>query len=1201
MTHTDTMVQMINSLITTVNSIVKDFANEQTTFTQNVTTIKAKHSQDLDSVEQQLNSQLSLLKNQRDSAVMRYQQQIDTIKQTEAELENLFSRKRVDFNKLSQPSKQYDRGDAEQLIEEVSKSGFWAWVMRLITGRSKESVAGELYLRIDNAVKHLKNQIQATENNFANACVKQNRNRDHQSTQLDQICNQEISREQKRHDQANMALTTRQKQFENSKALIDLESIISQTLSNLHGTRDSWNKFHQSTQLPKEVLFGRILYPINIPHPSPKHLEMLRKIPNYVESKNSIALPYIIGENHSNLIYCDCSTSTEIAAEIYRYHILRQVKYMPMHSFRTIITDPVNRGRALGSLMHLTSQNQGCGICEYHLSNRDISDMLDKLTKHVDAICRKLTSVNCVNIDEYNSRLAKDRIPYTTLIIHDYPLGLDSQSLDQLRVIIEQAKQCGISLFISHKQNDKLENNALKLIQNYASKFIIINFNNGQLMIQDPQYKDRMPYLPIDIQVSNNYLNEVNKAYMYVKPIDNRFPTFFPQDKMPVQRQTVKGLDLPFAIDSKGQLIELSIGYDSSAYGFICGGVGSGKTVLLHTLITSSILHYSPEELQLWLVDYKKVFDFYTLHCPKQVKYVITDKSDEISYSVIDEIDEEISRRQQLFNAPGVFVEDFEVYRKKYKLPKVLVIIDEFHRMSQALEDDPEYKEKFENIFHEARSHGIVLLLCDQFITGLKGLSDNAKKLISVRISMRQADKSDIEECLNIRSGQLDETTRGLIENLISAVEGTFIYKHETSTGVAGAFFKKVELISGRGLYLDKGGTERVNYIELANKNNKNTAYKSEFYTGIVRYPFDKKTIQQYEQSYAVVDNQIERFYIGSPLGIKKCFPIDIKCQIGEDIMLIGKNKELQFSIIYSIIACAIRYQYKVIVLIPRTSSLFKDNRGFFESIPGAELYTSFPEICHFVGQKANELKNNFASEDFFDQEQDAIGEKTFVLWLEADIILEMMEASNYTQTQAWSGVLSTDTRNESYPPPQPKSTTIARLSLSEKKVRNNGANTITSQEKQSKIAAENDSPSQTALDSLEQVIAQRLKALDGQDVKNEMNGTIPESFMGLSTSTMTGYNATQDSGLLLANGYKLNMHALFVMDNAVHLRTMRYIKLDGTFNHRIALPMSPDEASSFMAQTRVIKTYNDNGNTECAFYSYNGGREKVFRPYYVK
>ena len=37
----------------------------------------------------------------------------------------------------------------------------------------------------------------------------------------------------------------------------------------------------------------------------------------------------------------------------------------------------------------------------------------------------------------------------------------------------------------------------------------------------------------------------------------------------------------------------------------LCGGVGSGKTNLLKCLITSLSLNYSPEDLEMWLVDMK--------------------------------------------------------------------------------------------------------------------------------------------------------------------------------------------------------------------------------------------------------------------------------------------------------------------------------------------------------------------------------------------------------------------------------------------------------------------------------------------------------------------------------------------------------------------------------------------------------------------
>ena len=132
----------------------------------------------------------------------------------------------------------------------------------------------------------------------------------------------------------------------------------------------------------------------------------------------------------------------------------------------------------------------------------------------------------------------------------------------------------------------------------------------------------------------------------------------------------------------------------SFCYGFLSGGVGSGKSTMLHMLITNSAMYYHPSDLEIWLIDYKvSEFSFYIKNSPPHVRYVVADQSNEITYSILDEIDAENKRRYRLFSSVGV--KDYvgyceSPYGKTHRLPRLLVIIDEFHRMAQAAQAETE-------------------------------------------------------------------------------------------------------------------------------------------------------------------------------------------------------------------------------------------------------------------------------------------------------------------------------------------------------------------------------------------------------------------------------------------------------------------------------------------------------------------------------
>ena len=52
------------------------------------------------------------------------------------------------------------------------------------------------------------------------------------------------------------------------------------------------------------------------------------------------------------------------------------------------------------------------------------------------------------------------------------------------------------------------------------------------------------------------------------------------------------------------------LGKGTSQHVLIAGKTGSGKSTLLHALITNVALRYSPDEVELYLIDFKKGVEF---------------------------------------------------------------------------------------------------------------------------------------------------------------------------------------------------------------------------------------------------------------------------------------------------------------------------------------------------------------------------------------------------------------------------------------------------------------------------------------------------------------------------------------------------------------------------------------------------------------
>lgn len=212
-----------------------------------------------------------------------------------------------------------------------------------------------------------------------------------------------------------------------------------------------------------------------------------------------------------------------------------------------------------------------------------------------------------------------------------------------------------------------------------------------------------------------------------------------------------KGVDLPvgWAGDAPATL---HLG-DRPAHGLLVGRTGSGKSTLLHTLIHATCARYSPDEVQLWLVDLKEGVEFarYGLDpVLPHLRVVASDADREFALAVLATLRGEAERRGAAFRtAPGGSVASLASYRGATGeiLPRVVLIMDEFHlllagddHVAQAAWDHLDY------LVREGRSFGVHLLLASQSLGGLGSAAIGRYRLLFDQMALRVALRSSDED-----------------------------------------------------------------------------------------------------------------------------------------------------------------------------------------------------------------------------------------------------------------------------------------------------------------------------------------------------------------------------------------------------------------------------------------------------------------------
>lgn len=169
---------------------------------------------------------------------------------------------------------------------------------------------------------------------------------------------------------------------------------------------------------------------------------------------------------------------------------------------------------------------------------------------------------------------------------------------------------------------------------------------------------------------------------------------------------------------------------DATPHWLVGGRTGSGKTVFLLDVLYGLAARYSPDELGLYLLDFKEGVSF-TEFTPTpadeswipHARAVGVESDREYGVAVLAELVAEISRRSTAMKRAGVTnLADLRA-TSDVALPRILAVIDEFHVLFAG--DDrlaARAATLLEELARKGRSYGIHLILASQTTTGMDTL-----------------------------------------------------------------------------------------------------------------------------------------------------------------------------------------------------------------------------------------------------------------------------------------------------------------------------------------------------------------------------------------------------------------------------------------------------------------------------------------------
>lgn len=338
---------------------------------------------------------------------------------------------------------------------------------------------------------------------------------------------------------------------------------------------------------------------------------------------------------------------------------------------------------------------------------------------------------------ELNESLQNDaRLKYRFIIMTDFPRHLKVDVANRLKQIIEAGKRAGIYVIMSWDMRADFEDTsasgtAFDHKQMLSMMDLLVPFS-GEFRFQNSGHDE--VFNRFNFTIDNHPINQV-EIEQYLQHIDidvetakkKMAPTILKQDFKSLAAAPYEPVMSEICVtvgkdvhDKHPVTFKLNSG--DYIHGFILGQSGSGKSVLLNNIITSAVLKYSPEDLMLYLMDFKGV-EFNRYRGLKHTKAVLVDNSDpQMTLEVLRELKEENNRRRKLF-ARENNCSNIDVFNRKHhdeRLPQILFVADE----CQVIFKEPagnssraifrEITEILNTIATQGRSMGIHMLLATQ-------------------------------------------------------------------------------------------------------------------------------------------------------------------------------------------------------------------------------------------------------------------------------------------------------------------------------------------------------------------------------------------------------------------------------------------------------------------------------------------------------
>ncbi len=431
--------------------------------------------------------------------------------------------------------------------------------------------------------------------------------------------------------------------------------------------------------------------------------------------------------------------------------LLKLFMSFPAGKLEATMIDPLELGASFSDIPRLAEGPNSARIIDTKIwsQEKDIENAIATLRQRLENITQAYGG-------EQSSRLKKEAV--RVLAITDFPVGFNDTALHNLHAIVRNSASLGVCVLIcaNDAELEKLKAKNGTLVTEITQNVLETKISGDKLVFAGAKM-ERM-FLEIDtirdvLEQKSTIIPLISEAIEHAQGKIEPFHAMYPFDIYDSNNWFIgnhEEISVPIGIKGANTIVKMVLGRGGGStehHALIAGQTGAGKSTLLHTLIISTLISYAPDEVQMYLLDFKEGVEFsaYTRYRLPSLRVVAINSEREFGLSVLEELCTELETRTRHFTRYGV--SDINAYMKLAdvpKVPKLLLIFDEvqelFRNRNESDSISSECLSCLNKLVMQGRAMGIHIILACQDFNNCTGLESYFSQML-IRIAVKGSEE----------------------------------------------------------------------------------------------------------------------------------------------------------------------------------------------------------------------------------------------------------------------------------------------------------------------------------------------------------------------------------------------------------------------------------------------------------------------------